>query len=91
MIYFLFHNNFVQVYSVPGVALPVSTAVTLKSKINPKGMLSTTHTSTDPSFSTATYVSEENERVPTVRLQVLLDIKSKSYTQVKQKLVNNQN
>ena len=39
---------------LPGVALPVSVVVTAKSRAKERGMLSTTHTSTDPSFSTAT-------------------------------------
>ena len=46
--------------------LLVAVVVMVKSKEIFRGMLSTTHTSTDPSFSSSTYVPEDSESVGTV-------------------------
>ena len=51
--------------TLPSVLL-VAVVVMVKSKGIFRGMLSTTHTSTDPSFSSATYVPEDSESVGTV-------------------------
>ena len=52
---------------VPALALPVSIEVSVKSRGKLRGRFSSTHTSTDPSFSTTTYDSEDNDRVGTAK------------------------
>ena len=64
---FLVTNNVLMSYIVPAVALPVSMGVSVKSRAKLRGRFSSTHTSTDPSFSTTTYDSEDNDMVGTAK------------------------